>query len=63
MKHSGENIGSKTDVGTGCRRKLHNKQLHNLYFSLNNIPVIKSRRICWVGQVARMGAWENRIQF
>jgi hypothetical protein len=35
-------------------RKLHNDQLHNLYSSPNIVRVIKSRRMRWVGHVARM---------
>jgi hypothetical protein len=34
---------------------LHNDELHNLYSSLNIVRVIKSRRMRWVGHVARMG--------
>jgi hypothetical protein len=36
-------------------RKLHNDELHNLYSSPNIVRVIKSRRVRWVGHVARMG--------
>jgi hypothetical protein len=36
-------------------RKLHNDELHNLYSSPNIVRVIKSRRMRWVGNVARMG--------
>jgi hypothetical protein len=39
----------------GSWRKLHNDELHDLYFSLNIVRVIKSRRMRWVGHVARMG--------
>jgi hypothetical protein len=39
-------------------RKLHNKELHDLYFSPSIIKIIKSLRRRWVGHVARMG--ENR---
>jgi hypothetical protein len=35
--------------------KLHNNELHNLYSSPNIVKVIKSRRMRWVGHVARMG--------
>jgi hypothetical protein len=38
----------------GSWRKLHNDELHNLYSSPNIIRVIKSRRMGWVGHVARM---------
>jgi hypothetical protein len=36
-------------------RKLHNDELHSLYSSPNIVRVIKSRRLGWVGHVARMG--------
>jgi hypothetical protein len=48
-------FGPKRDEVTGDWRKLHNKGLHNLYFSQNIITVIKSRRVRWEGHVARMG--------
>jgi hypothetical protein len=35
--------------------KLHNDELHNLCSSPNIVRVIKSRRMRWVGHVARMG--------
>jgi hypothetical protein len=35
-------------------RKLHNDELHRLYSSPDIVRVIKSRRIRWVGHVARM---------
>jgi hypothetical protein len=38
----------------GSWRKLHN-ELRNLYSSPNIVRVIKSRRMRWVGHVARMG--------
>jgi hypothetical protein len=40
---------------SGSWRKLHNDELHSLYFSPNNVRVIKSRRIRCEGHVARMG--------
>jgi hypothetical protein len=36
-------------------RKLHNDELHSLYSSSNIVRVIKSRRLRWMGHVARMG--------
>jgi hypothetical protein len=41
--------------GDGSWRKLHNDELHNLYSSPNIVRVIESRRMRWVGHVARMG--------
>jgi hypothetical protein len=38
----------------GSWRKLFNDQLHGLYSSPNFFNVIKSRRMRWAGQVARM---------
>jgi transposase InsO family protein len=38
----------------GGWRKLHNEELHNWYSSPSIIRVIKSRRMRWVGPVARM---------
>jgi hypothetical protein len=39
----------------GSWRKLHNDELHSLYSSPNIVRVITSRRMRWVGHVARMG--------
>jgi len=36
-------------------RTLHNEELNDLYCSLNIVWMIKSRRMRWVGHVARMG--------
>ena len=48
-------FGPKRDTVTGEWRKLHNEELNDLY-SLTNIErVVKSRRMRWAGQVARMG--------
>jgi hypothetical protein len=52
-------FGSKRDGLTGGWRKLHNEELHNVYSSLSIIRIIKSRRMRWAGQVARMGAKRN----
>jgi hypothetical protein len=48
-------FGPKRDEVKGEWRKLHNEELHDLYFSPNIIQVIKSRRIKWAGHVAHMG--------
>jgi hypothetical protein len=48
-------FGPKRDGVTGGWRKLHNEEFHNLYSSSSIIRIIKSRRMRWVGHVARMG--------
>jgi hypothetical protein len=48
-------FGPKRDEVTGEWRKLHNEELHNLYSSPDIIRQVKSRRMRWVGLVARMG--------
>jgi hypothetical protein len=48
-------FGPKRDELTRDWRKPHNEELFNLYFSPNIFRVIKSRRMRWVGHVARMG--------
>jgi len=48
-------FGPKRDEVTGKRRKLHNEELRDLYFLLNIVRVVKSRRLRWAGHVARMG--------
>jgi len=45
----------KRDKVTGEWRKLHNEKLNDLYCSPSIVWVIKSRRIGWVGHVARVG--------
>jgi len=40
---------------TGEWRKLHNKELNDLYSLPNTVRVVKSRRMRWGGYVARMG--------
>jgi hypothetical protein len=52
-------FGPKRDEMIGGWRKLHNEELHNLYSSPSIIRMIKSRRIRWVGHVARMGEKRN----
>ena len=48
-------FGPKRDEMAGEWRKLHNEELNDLYCSPNIIRVIKSRRMRWGGNVARMG--------
>jgi hypothetical protein len=45
--------------GDGSWRKLHDDEIHGLFFLPNIVRVIKSRRVRWAGHVARMG----RIKF
>jgi hypothetical protein len=52
-------FGPKRDEVTGGRRKLHNEELHNLYFSPSIIRMIESRRMRWAGHVACMGEKRN----
>jgi len=61
-------FGLRRDEVTGEWKKLHNKELNDLYSSPNIVQVIKSRRMRWAGHVARMGeergckgsCWGNR---
>jgi hypothetical protein len=48
-------FGPKRDELTGEWRKLHNKELYDLYSSPSIIRIIKARRIRWARHVARMG--------
>jgi hypothetical protein len=50
-------FGPKRDEVTSECRKLHNKELRDLYSlpSTSIIRIIKSRRMRWAGHVARMG--------
>jgi hypothetical protein len=52
-------FGPKRDEVTGEWRKLHNRELHDLYTSPSIIRIIKSRRMRCAGHVARMGEKRN----
>jgi hypothetical protein len=52
-------FGPKRDEVTGEWRKMHSGELHNLNSSPDIIRQIKSRRMRWVGHVARMGEGRN----
>jgi hypothetical protein len=53
----------KRDEVTGQWRKLHNEELRDLYSSPSIIRTINSRRMRWVGHVARMGEKRKRIDY
>jgi len=48
-------FGPRRNEVTGEWRRLHNKELNDLYCSPNIVRVIKSRRMRWAGHVERMG--------
>jgi hypothetical protein len=52
-------FGPKRDEVTGGWRKLHDKELHNLYSSPSIIRMMKSRRMRLAGHVARMRGKRN----
>ena len=47
--------GPRRDEVTGQWRRLHKEELNDLYSSPSIVRMIKSRRMRWVGHVARMG--------
>jgi len=48
-------FGPRREEVTGDWRRLNKEELNDLYSSPNIVGVIKSRRMRWAGQVARMG--------
>ena len=55
-------FGPKKDKVSGERRRLHNEELNELYFSKNIVLVMNSRTVRWEGHVARVremhtGVW------
>jgi hypothetical protein len=55
-------FGPKSDEGTDDWVRLHNEELHALYFSPNIIQVRKSRMI-WARRVARMEEMRGAYRF
>jgi reverse gyrase len=47
-------LGLKRSEVTIAWRKVHNEELHNLYSSSSIIKMMKSRRMRWAGNIARM---------
>jgi hypothetical protein len=56
-------FGPKRDEVTGEWRKLHNEELRDFYSSPSIIRIIKSRRMRWVGHVARVRKRGTRIDY
>jgi hypothetical protein len=56
-------FGPKRAEVTGGWRKLHNEELRNSYSSPSMTRIIKSRRMSWAGNVARMGEKGMHIGF
>ena len=56
-------FGPIMDEVTKEWKKLHNKELNDLYSSPNIVRVIKSRRMRWAGHVARRGSGEAYTGF
>jgi hypothetical protein len=56
-------FGLKRDEVTESWRKLHNDELHNLYFSSSIIRMIKSRKVRWAGHVVSMGQRKIYIEY
>jgi hypothetical protein len=52
-------FGPRRDEVTGEWRKLHNKELHDLYSLPSIIRIMKLRRMRWAGHVTRIGEKRN----
>jgi hypothetical protein len=55
-------FGPKRDEVIEGLRKLYNEELHNLYCSPSIIRIIKSRRMRWARNLARMGEKKNEYR-
>jgi hypothetical protein len=47
-------FGPKRDEVTGGWRKLHEEELHNLYYSPSIIRMFRSRKMRWAGHLVQM---------
>jgi hypothetical protein len=56
-------FGPKRDEVTGEWRKFHNEELRDLYSSPSIIRIIKSWRMRWAGNVARMERRGTHIDY
>jgi hypothetical protein len=56
-------FGRKREEVAGGWRRLHKEEFHNFYTSPNIIRVIKSRRMRWVRNVARMAQMSMNTKF
>jgi hypothetical protein len=56
-------LGSKRDEVTMEWRRLHNKELYDLYPSPDIVRGMKSRRLRWEGNTARMGGRKVHAEF
>jgi len=56
-------FGPRRDEVTGEWRRLHNEEPNDLYSTPNIVRVIKSRRMRWAGNVARMGEKREVYRF
>jgi len=56
-------FGPKRDDVTEECRKLHNEELNSLYFLLNIVRMITSKRMRWAEHVARMGEMYTRFSW
>jgi hypothetical protein len=52
-------FGPRRDEVTGEWKKQHNEELRDFYSSRSIITLMKSRRMRWVGHVARIGERRN----
>jgi hypothetical protein len=60
-------FGPKREEVAGGQRRLQNEELHTFHYSLNIIRLVISRRVRWVGHVARVGnmrtiLWLERLE-